>query len=353
MSDRDALVSKIEAQAQKHSNRPTQPRSAAGQPQTKDYTRSDFAWSDQIKRTARDIWDIQSFRLSQEAAINASMDGRDVVCVMPTGGGKSLIYQLPAILSENGTTVVITPLISLMADQVHNLRQVDISCEQLNAATSQGDMRAIMKRMVGDVAAGKGKPKATNGEPLEGRPKLVYVTPERIDKSKTFVATLQKMYDAGGVLSRFVIDEGQCGEQSARWLLTLLSAAHCISTLGHDYRTSYQSLRRLKALFPTVPILCVTATSPAAVTRDILKTLGLPQTTSPGHAALPKTTILFESPLYRPNLIYEVLTKPATLEAQVQAIVERIESRHVNDIGIVYCLVRTHETSGPPTSAEF
>lgn len=220
-------------------------------------------------------------------------------------------------------------LISLMDDQVFNLRQKGIAAEQLHAAVTQEESRSIMKRMLGDSAqSSKGKKKAkqslSDDEGRDGNlrtPKLVYVTPERIEKSKTFVNTLQKMYDAG-ILTRFVIDE-----------------AHSISTLGHDYRTSYLALKRLKALFPTVPIIATTATAPASVVQDMLKVLALPRVTSTGEAAVPGTTVLFTAPLYRANLRYEVLPKPTSAVAQIKAIAEYIQNKHPDDVGIVYCLV--------------
>ncbi|KAM0789368.1 hypothetical protein ACM66B_000198 [Microbotryomycetes sp. NB124-2] len=285
-----------------------------------DYTKSNFSWSKQICKVAKDVWGIESFRHSQEAAINAVLDGRDAMCCLPTGGGKSLLYQIPAILSDTSTVIVITPLLSLMQDQVQNLTSVGVACEQIHGSTPQDEARSIMKRMVGQEAKASSS-KLQAGAP-SGRPKLVYVTPERIDKSKTFMSTLQKMYDNGS-LQRFVIDE-----------------SHCVSQMGHDYRTSYLSLRRLKALFSDVPILCCSATSPADVTRDVIRTLAMPGQTSPGNAAVPGTTVVFESPLYRPNLKYKVLPKVAKVEDQVSAIATWIKDNHRDDLGIVYCLTQ-------------
>lgn len=211
-----------------------------------------------------------------------------------------------------------------MDDQVYNLKAKGISAEQINASSTQEEVRSLLKRMLGnDAKKGKGKTaKHFDEDEQDTPPVLVYATPERLDKSKTFMSTLTKMYDTGRLV-RFVIDE-----------------AHCISTMGHDYRTSYQALRRLKALFPSVPILCTTATAPASVIADMLKTLALPTKTSPGEAALPNSTVLFSSPLYRPNLIYQILPKPSAAAAQFQAIVDYIEQEHKGDTGIVYCLTR-------------
>lgn len=149
-----------------------------------DYTSQRFEWRDRIHSTARAKWDISSFRLCQEAAINAALDNRDLVCVMPTGGGKSLIYQLPALLVR-GTTVVVTPLLSLMDDQAYNLRQLGIAAEMINGTTSQEDGRAIMHRLAGTKPTNKVKAEEFERGRGGGEIKLLYVTPEKIDKSKT------------------------------------------------------------------------------------------------------------------------------------------------------------------------
>lgn len=130
------------------------------------------------------------------------------------------------------------------------------------------------------------------------------------------------MYDAG-LLTRFVIDE-----------------AHCLSTMGHDYRPSFLALQRLKVLFPETPILAVTATAPQNVVSDMLKTLGLPRKTSQGAAAVPGTTVVFSAPLYRPNLRYQVLPKPSSAQAALDAIVDWILEHHTGDTGIIYTLSR-------------
>lgn len=131
------------------------------------------------------------------------------------------------------------------------------------------------------------------------------------------------MYDAG-LLTRFVIDE-----------------AHCLSTMGHDFRPAYHlALQRLKVLFPKTPILAVTATAPQNVVSDMLKTLGLPRNTSAGSAALPGTTVVFSAPLYRPNLRYKVLSKPASAQAALDAIIDWILENHEGETGIIYTLSR-------------
>ncbi|KAM0748733.1 ATP-dependent DNA helicase [Meredithblackwellia eburnea MCA 4105] len=291
-----------------------------------DFTKGPFKWTAQIRKLAKESFGIENFRFCQEAAINGTLSARDQMIVMPTGGGKSLIYQLPALMLE-GTTVVITPLISLMQDQTYNLNALKIRAEMINSATTQEEARSIQKRMIsgGNVSApsrGKGKVVTMPTGEDEREIKLVYVTPEKVDKSKTFVSTLQKMHDAG-LLARIVIDE-----------------AHCCSSLGHDYRTSYLCLGKLKSLFPTVPITALTATAPTSVVQDTLKILQMPRTTSPGTAALPNTTVLFTAPLHRKNLKYSVVSRPKEPAAAVAAICDWVLEHHLGEQGIIYCLSR-------------
>ncbi|KAL8280821.1 hypothetical protein RQP46_006825 [Phenoliferia psychrophenolica] len=287
-----------------------------------DFYKQTFSWKKEIKDLAKETWNIDGFRMCQEPALNATLSGRDLMVVMPTGGGKSLIYQLPSLL-EDGTTVVVTPLISLMQDQTYNLRAVGVRAEMLNAATSQSDARTIMKRLVtGGLASslkGKGKSKAAQLSVDEDEREIKL---EKIDKSKTWVSTLQKMYDAGR-LARIVIDE-----------------AHCCSSMGHDYRTSYLALGKLKTLFPSTPVTALTATAPESVIADVLKILHMPRKTSPGDAALENTTVLFTAPLYRANLHYSCLPRPKEADGAIDAVVEYILSKHVGDQGIIYALSR-------------
>ncbi|GAA5826159.1 hypothetical protein JCM11251_007187 [Rhodosporidiobolus azoricus] len=324
-AERDILLAAIASRDSLPQPKTATARKAAPVQGAIDYSKGDYPWSDKAKKLARDGWGVKNWRMAQEGAINATMAGRDVVCVMPTGGGKSLIYQVPALLYP-GTTIVITPLISLMTDQVHNLRSRDVAAERIHASTPQDEVKSIMKRMLGSSAPAKakGKKKAVKeeAEEAENEIKLVYVTPERIEKAKSFVNTLQKMYDAK-LISRFVIDE-----------------AHCVSTMGHDYRSSYLALQRLRVLFPSVPILAVTATAPQNVVTDMLKTLGLPRQTSPGHAALPKTTVLFTAPLYRSNLRYTIIPKPSSAQAVIDQMVDYILDNHQGHSGIIYTLSR-------------
>ncbi|KAG8812896.1 hypothetical protein FRC17_001761 [Serendipita sp. 399] len=214
---------------------------------------SQFDWSPELKRRMKRVFGFHDFRLCQEGICNASMDGRDVVAVMPTGGGKSLTYQLPALLTS-GTTLVISPLISLITDQILHLHEAGIEACMLTGSASKEEQRTTMQRLTPKTGNGK-KLSAADRAQDEAAIKLVYVTPEKIVKSKTFLSTLQKMANAG-TLARIVIDE-----------------AHCVSQLGHDFRPDYQRLSILRQLFPHVPILALSATLAPKVLQDLLKVL--------------------------------------------------------------------------------
>lgn len=266
-----------------------------------------FEWSGQLKQTMRDIWGIKDFRLCQEGVCNANMDGRDILCVMPTGGGKSLTYQLPALLSP-GTTIVISPLLSLIADQIAHLKKANVPCVMLTGATSKEAQNEAFRNMKEGSKGG-----------TQREIKLCYVTPEKVEKSKRFKAILDDLAQAGR-LARFVIDE-----------------AHCCSALGHDFRPDYKKLNVLKTLFPKVPILAVTATLSKKVLPSLLETLGLPALT-PGEAANSAGTCAFSSPLYRPNLRYSVIPKPVNANTATAQMASYITTHYLKASGIVYCL---------------
>uniref|UniRef100_V5EYN9 ATP-dependent DNA helicase n=1 Tax=Kalmanozyma brasiliensis (strain GHG001) TaxID=1365824 RepID=V5EYN9_KALBG len=289
-----------------------------------DYSSTAFAWHDDIRLAAMSIFGIPSFRFCQEAVINAAMDDRNAVVVMPTGGGKSLCYQLPAILSP-GVTLVVSPLISLMTDQVLHLQEAGIKSELLCGSTSREDSNAILKHIRhgsdgNDASPSKLKASGfSRSQHQHDGIKLLYVTPERIAKSKTCLSALQSAYEQGR-LSRIVIDE-----------------AHCCSQMGHDYRPDYAKLSLLRRLFPKAPIMCLTATCGPKVLKEILAIMDLPAITEPNNAA-PMRTIYFTAPLFRANLRYQVVQRPMQAQAAAEAIVEYILKHHEGHSGIVYCL---------------
>ncbi|KAI0646663.1 P-loop containing nucleoside triphosphate hydrolase protein [Trametes meyenii] len=272
-----------------------------------DYT-AEFDWSGALQAKMKSVFGFDKFRLCQEGICNASMDGRDIVGIMPTGGGKSLGYQLPALMVP-GCTLVISPLLSLISDQIMHLQEANVDAVMITGATSKADTNEVYQRLQ----------QMASGGPHTQDIKLCYVTPEKVAKSKRFVSALEKLYRVNK-LARFVIDE-----------------AHCVSQQGHDFRPDYQKLSTLRQLFPKVPILALSATCPPAVLRDLLGTLRMPAPVR-GTTANAEGTVLFSAPLYRKNLHYTVMPKPASFQDSVLAMCDYILEHHRNDTGIIYCL---------------
>lgn len=224
-----------------------------------------------------------AFRLEQQRAIQHILGGGDCLILMPTGGGKSLCYQIPALLFE-GLTVVVSPLISLMKDQVDALRANGISAAYLNSSLSLGEQNSVMR----DAASGKLK--------------LLYVAPERlIQQGDGFLSFLRDIN-----VSLFAIDE-----------------AHCISSWGHDFRPEYMQLARLKQVFPKVPVVALTATADKLVRKDILEKLSL------------KEPAVFLSSFNRANIRYDVEPKKNFYPRLVEYLRDRPDQ-----CGIIYCLSR-------------
>jgi ATP-dependent DNA helicase Q1 len=209
---------------------------------------------------------------------------------MPTGGGKSLCFQLPAC-SEVGITLVVSPLISLIEDQIWSLKQLKINAVTLNASTSKEEVNEIQKEM-------------TN---KNTKLKIIYVTPEKLAKSKKFMNKLEKMYELD-IFKRLVIDE-----------------IHCCSTYGHDFRPDYKFLGIMKRQYPKVPILGLTATATNYVIDDIKKILNI------------QKCILFKSTFNRPNIFYEIRPKPSSHNDCVNEISNLIHERFPKESGIIYC----------------
>jgi ATP-dependent DNA helicase RecQ len=179
-------------------------------------------------------WGYETFRPLQESIITSLWEGRDTCVVMPTGGGKSLCYQLPAALDEKRTAVVVSPLIALMQDQVAQLEQIGIASGLLNSSISFAEQSRVLR------------------EARAGRYRLLYLSPERLVRPETFA------WLAEVPVSFFVIDE-----------------AHCISEWGHEFRPDYRQLRALRERFPERPIAAFTASATQRVRHDIMAQLGL------------------------------------------------------------------------------
>ncbi|XP_071582208.1 uncharacterized protein [Temnothorax nylanderi] len=199
-----------------------------------------YSHSREMYKIFRQRFGLYTFRPNQLQVINATLLGFDCFVMMPTGGGKSLCHQLPALLSS-GLTVVVSPLKSLILDQVGKLVSLDIPATHLSSSTTDSQAAAISREL-------------SKKEPAL---KILYVTPEKISASQRFCETLTRLYERE-LLARFVIDE-----------------AHCVSQWGHDFRLDYKRLSRLRDNYPKVPIMALTATATPRVRTDILRQLGM------------------------------------------------------------------------------
>ncbi|XP_054974226.1 ATP-dependent DNA helicase Q1 [Sorex araneus] len=254
------------------------------------WSKEDFPWSGQVKDVLQNVFKLQKFRLLQLETINATMSGKEVFLVMPTGGGKSLCYQLPA-LCDDGFTLVICPLISLMEDQLMVLKQLGVSATMLNASSSKEHVKWVHAEMVNKSS----------------QLKLIYVTPEKIAKSKMFMSRLEKAYEARR-FRRIAVDE-----------------VHCCSQWGHDFRPDYKALGILKRQFPDTTLMGLTATATNHVLKDAQKILCV------------EHCLTFTASFNRPNLFYEVRQKPSSAEDFIEDVVRLINGRYKGQSGIVYC----------------
>ncbi|KAH7340281.1 ATP-dependent DNA helicase [Rhizoctonia solani] len=242
----------------------------------------------------KSVFGLESFRTNQARAVDAAMSGQDVFVLMPTGGGKSLCYQLPAVCTTGrtrGVTFVVSPLKSLMIDQVRQLRNKGVDVIMFNSDQSVKVAREARTRLV------------TKGT----KPALVYVTPEKLEMSGDMRNILDNLMRQGQ-LARFVIDE-----------------AHCVSTWGRDFREAYQGLGFLRQSYPGIPIMALTATANAKVRHDVITKLGITDCVE-----------LVQS-FNRPNLHYEVRKKG---KGVVTDIANYIRAHHHEQTGVIYCLSR-------------
>lgn len=229
------------------------------------------------------VFGYESFRGEQQAIIDTLLDGGDALVLMPTGGGKSLCYQIPALLRP-GTGIVISPLIALMQDQVDALTELGVRAAYLNSSQDWREAREVERQM------------------LNGELDLLYVAPERLLTERCMDLLMRSR------IALFAIDE-----------------AHCVSQWGHDFRPEYLGLSALHEQWPDVPRIALTATATATTREEIARRLSL------------EDAAHFVSSFDRPNILYRIVEKN---EVKRQ-LLSFIREEHMGDSGIVYCLSRS------------
>lgn len=233
---------------------------------------------DRLRRVLNQFWGYESFRPFQEQTIESVLIGQDSLTVLPTGGGKSLCFQAPA-LCTNSLAVVVSPLISLMQDQVDALNQMGARAAFINSTQDESEKRRIADQI------------------RDGSLQLLYLSPERLLSARTLAFLGEQS------IAYFAIDE-----------------AHCVSQCGHDFRPEYRELKTLKLRFPDASVHAFTATASEPVRRDIAKQLGL------------SNAVQFVGDFDRPNLTYRMMRADQKIR-QIIAVIKR----HPSESGIVYC----------------
>ncbi|PWJ39204.1 DNA helicase RecQ [Sediminitomix flava] len=236
---------------------------------------------EQAQEALKKYFGYDQFRPHQEEVIKAVLEGKDALVLMPTGGGKSICYQIPALV-KNGVAIIVSPLIALMKDQVEGLRNNGVAAAYLNSTQSGQEQQMIENSL------------------LNGQLKMLYVSPEKL-LTQHFIRLVSHV-----PVSLFAIDE-----------------AHCISQWGHDFRPEYTQLSFMKSQFPNIPLIALTATADKITRRDILHQLHIPNAE------------VFLSSFDRPNLSLTV----AGGQKRIQKIIQFIEKRPYQS-GIIYCLSR-------------
>ncbi|CAI1674899.1 hypothetical protein SEUBUCD646_0M03270 [Saccharomyces eubayanus] len=248
-----------------------------------------YPWSDEVLYRLHEIFKLPGFRPNQLEAVNATLQGKDVFVLMPTGGGKSLCYQLPAVVKlgkTHGTTIVVSPLISLMQDQVEHLLNKNIKASMFSSKGTAEQRRQTFNLFI------------------NGLLDLVYISPEMISASEQCKRAISRLY-ADGKLARIVVDE-----------------AHCVSNWGHDFRPDYKELKFFKREYPDIPMIALTATASEQVRMDIIHNLEL------------KDPVFLKQSFNRTNLYYEVKKKTKNT---IFEICDAVKLRFKNETGIIYC----------------
>ena len=242
-----------------------------------------FSIEQNVHQILKDRFGYASFRMVQLSIIRAVLEGKDTLAIMPTGGGKSICYQVPALYLD-GITLVISPLISLMQDQVMNLKELGIEACFLNSSLTQSERNEAQRRII------------------SGKVKIVYVSPEGILSIglSSFFSQLK--------IALIAIDE-----------------AHCVSQWGHEFRKDYTRLSELRLSFPGVPVLALTATADSKTRIDIAEQLRM------------QNPEVFIASFDRPNIKYSILDR----EDEIKQLTRFIETQHPHDTGIIYCLSRS------------
>lgn len=247
------------------------------------------AFIDEIYHVLNKSFGLKSFRPNQLEAVVSTLQAKDVFVLLPTGGGKSLCFQLPALVRGGktcGVTVVVSPLISLMQDQVQHLLEKNIRAGMISSKGSADERNATFKSLT------------------SGQLDLVYLSPEMINNSGRVQKVISKLHE-NDMLARVVVDE-----------------AHCVSSWGHDFRPDYKGMKFFKENFPNVPVMALTATASEKVRLDIIHNLQM------------KDPIMLKQSFNRTNLFYTVMNKPPAIYEWVK---DYIMNNHRGQTGIIYC----------------
>lgn len=248
-----------------------------------------FEWDEKIIEINKELFGNAEFRPYQREIINAVLLQKDVFVIMPTGGGKSLTFQLPAVLSQ-GISIIIMPLLSLIYDQMQRLKELKIGAREMNSNQSADEQLTVYDNIITDYSI-----------------KVLFITPEKLSQSEKLNYFLKKLEERNR-LARFVIDE-----------------AHCVSQWGRDFRKDYLKLSKFRDNFPNIPILALTGTATQKVKEDVV------------HVMKMREPLIFQSSFNRPNLIYEVRAKS---KSTVDEIFQLIKNKYTNETGLIYCTTK-------------